>query len=106
MQRIRNVYFFISALVEEFQAHPGNNGKTPEMDPIFSKDSAIPCFTRVQITKDTLFCLGRKTAFVAAVLQRVIEIDAAGDGGDVVEQVIVVASAGINTLCVVLAQLN
>src|SRR5262245_40276630 len=106
MQRIRDVYFFIDTLLEEFQAHPGNNGKTSKMEPILGKDGTVPRFTGVQVTKHTMLCVRGLTAFVATVLQRVIEIDAAGNGGDVVEQLVIVAHPRIETFCVSGPQLN
>src|SRR4029453_8343543 len=106
MQRIRDVYFLVDTLLKKFQAHPGNDGKTSEMKAVFGKDSAVPCFTSVQITKHTVLGVRRRTAFVTPVLQRVIEIDATGNGRDVVEQIVVVAHPRIETLCVVGPQLN
>ena len=106
MQRIRDIYFFVDTLIEKFQAHAGNNGKTAEMEPILGKNGTVPCFAGVQITKHTMLCVRRLTAFVAPVLQRVIEIDAAGKRRDVVEQIVVVAHPRIETFCVGGTQLN
>src|SRR6266511_3347204 len=106
MQRIRDVYFLVDALLKEFQAHPGNDGKTSEMKAILGKNGAVPGFTGVQITKHTGLCVRRLTTFIATVLQRMIKIDTAGKGRDVVEQIVVVAHSRIETLCVVRPQLN
>src|SRR5438094_1645163 len=101
MQGIRDVYFFIDTLLEEFRAHSGNDGETPKMEAILGKDSTVPRFTGVQITKRALLCVRRLTAFVTAILQGVIKIDTAGDGRDVAQQSVVVAHAGIDALCVI-----
>src|SRR4026207_1073463 len=106
MQGIRDVYFFVDTLLQEFEAHPGNDGKTPKMETILGKKSTVPRFAGVQITKRTMLCAGRLTALIATILQRMIKIDTAGNGGDVAEQIVVVAHPRIETLCVVGPQLN
>src|SRR5262249_46066799 len=100
MQWIRDIHFFIDTLLQEFQAHAGNNGKTPKMEAILSKDSTVPSFTGVEIPKHAMLCVRCLTPFVTPVLPRVIEIDAAGNGRDVVKQIVVVAHPRIETLCV------
>src|SRR5206468_11755441 len=90
MQGIRDVYFFIDTLLEEFQAHSGNDGETPKMEAILGKDSTVPRFTGVQITKRSMLCVRRLTAFIVSILQRMIKINTACNSRDVVEQIIVV----------------
>src|SRR3954471_14747895 len=106
MQGIRDVYLFTDTLLQEFQAHPGNDGKTSEFEPVLGKDSTVPRFTGVQITKLTMLCVRRLTSLIATILQRMIKIDTAGNGRDVAEQIIVVAHPRIETLCVIGPQLN
>src|SRR4029453_12302380 len=106
MQRIRDVDFLVDTLLKKFQAHPGNDGKTPEMEAVFGKDRAVPSFTGVEIPKHAVFCVRRLTTFIATVLQCMIKIDTAGNGRDVAEQIVVVAYPRIETLCVVGPQLN
>src|SRR6266496_221831 len=106
MQGIRDVYFFINTMLQEFEAHTRNDGKTSEMEAILSKDGPVPRFTGVQITKRTMLCARRLTSLIATILQRMIKIDTAGNGRDVVEQIVVVAHPRIETLCVIGPQLN
>src|SRR5215470_12131167 len=104
MQGIRDVHFFVDTLLKKFQTHPGNDRKTSKVEAILGEDSAVPCFTGVQITKHAMLCVRRGTAFVTSVLQRVVEIDAAGNGRDVVEQIVIVTQPRIETLYVVRPQ--
>src|SRR5918996_643041 len=97
MQGIRDVYFLVDALLKKFQAHSRNDGKTPKFEPILGKEGTVPRFAGVQIPKRTVLCVRGLTAFVSPVLQCVIEIDAAGNGRDVVEQIVVVACPRIET---------
>src|SRR4030095_1131338 len=106
MQGIRDVYFFIDALIEKFQAHPGNDGEPPEFEPILGRDRTVPSYTGVQITKRAVLCVWRLTTFITTILQRMIKIDAAGNSGDIVEQIVVVAHPRIEALCLVRPQLN
>src|SRR6266550_3933808 len=106
MQGIRDVYIFVGTLIEKFEAHPRNDGKTPKMEAIFGKNSAVPRFAGVQITKRTMLCIRRLTALIATILQRMIKIDTAGNGGDVAKQIVVVAHPRIETFCVIGPQLN
>ena len=84
MQRIRDVYFFVETLLEKFEAHSGNDGKTPKMEAILGKNGAVPGFTGVQITKHTGFCVRGLAALIATILQRMIEIDSAREGRNVI----------------------
>ncbi len=86
MQGIRDVYFFINTLLQEFEAHPRDDGKTSKMETILSKDGPVPCFASIQITKCAVFRVRRVPAFIAAILKCVVEIDAVGKGRDVHEQ--------------------
>jgi hypothetical protein len=106
MQGIRDVYFFTDVLLEEFQTHPGNHGKTSEFEPVLGKDSAVPRFTCVQITKRTMLCVRSFTSLIATILQRMIKIDTTGNSRDVGQQIVVVAHPRIETLCVIGPQLN
>ena len=101
-----HVQLLVDTLIEKFQPHPGNDGQTPELEPVLGKNSAVPSFTGVQIAQHATLCIGCFTALVGPVLQRVIEVDTAGNGRDVVEQIVVMTDAGINALCPGLAQLN
>src|SRR4029077_11047483 len=76
------------------------------MEAVFGKDRAVPRFASVQITKHAALRIRRKSTLVGPVLQRVIEVDTAGNGRDVVEQIVVMTDAGINALCPGFAQLN
>src|SRR5512132_1498381 len=76
------------------------------MEAILGKNGAVPCFAGVQITQPATLCIGCFTTLVGPVLQRVIEVDTAGNGRDVVEQIVVMTDAGINALCPDLAHLN
>jgi hypothetical protein len=44
MQGIRDVYFFADTLLQEFQAHPGNDGKTSEFEPVLGEKKHRPTF--------------------------------------------------------------
>src|SRR4029453_1811669 len=100
------VQLLVDTLIEKFQPHPGNDGQTPKMEAILGKNGAVPCFAGVQITQPATLCIGCFTALVGPVLQRVIEVDTAGNGRDVVEQIVVMTNAGIDALCPGFAQLN
>src|SRR5436190_5138203 len=99
--RFREIEVFSNALIKKFEAHSGNDRKSPEMEAVLGKDCTVPRFTGVQITKRALLCVRRLTAFVTAILQGVIKIETAGDGRDVAQQSVVVAHAGIDALCVI-----
>src|SRR6187200_2113471 len=106
MQRIRDVYFFTDALLQEFQAHPGNDGKTSKFEPVLRKDRAVPRFTGVQITKLTMLRIRRFTSLIATILQRMIKIDTGGNGRNIAEQIVVVPHPRIEALRVISPQLN
>jgi len=96
MQRIRDIYFFVDTLIEKFQAHTGNNGKTAEMEPILGK--MAPSMFRRCSDYEAYHAL--RPAFDRvrrAGPARVIEIDATGKRRDVVEQIVVVAHPRIET---------
>src|SRR4030095_14709098 len=52
------------------------------------------------------FCVRRFAALVSAILQRMLEINSAGNRRDVIEQIVVVTNAGIDALCPGFALLN
>src|SRR5262249_38688346 len=54
---LREVEFFINALVKKFEAHAGNDGESPEMEAVLSKDRTVPRLAGVEVAEHPAFCV-------------------------------------------------
>src|SRR4030095_504630 len=100
------VEVLLQALIEEFQAHPGNDRESAIVEAVLRKNGAVPGLSGVEIAERAGSGVGSDAALVAAILLRVIEIQAAREGRLVAEKLVVVAQACLSALRVGFAILD
>ncbi len=63
------------------------------MQPVLGKNRAVGSLAGVKAAKQTALCIRCVPTFIESILQGMIEIKPAGEGGGVMRQVVVVAQA-------------